>query len=117
MNPAWLHGSARIERSVLSSGVYVEANAVVEESVLMPAVHVGRGARVRHAIVEEGMKIPDGVSIGLDPANDRKHYMLTESGIVVISPLQSSSKAAVYFQTKALRGTNRTPGPVKTAAF
>jgi glucose-1-phosphate adenylyltransferase len=117
MNPAWLHGSALIERSVLSSGVHVEANAVVEESVLMPGVHVGRGARVRRAIVEEGMKIPDGVSIGLDPANDRNHYMLTESGIVVISPLQSSSKAAVYFQTKALRETNRTPGPVKTAAF
>jgi glucose-1-phosphate adenylyltransferase len=115
MNSTRLHGSARIERSILSFGVRVEANAVVEESVLMPGVHVGRGARVRRAIVEEGVKIPDGLSIGLDPANDRNHHMLTESGIVVISQLQSSSKAAVYFQNKALRETNRIPEPVRHA--
>jgi len=95
-NPGWLHGSARIEQSVLSPGVGVAPNAVVEESILMPGVHVGKGAHLRRAIVDEGVKIPDGFRLELDCENDQNRYALTESGILVVSDTRNNTTPARF---------------------
>jgi len=104
--PGWLHGNARIERSVLGPGVRVERNAVVEESVLMHGVHVGKGAELRHAVVDEGVKIPDGFKVRLHSGQAPLHCAVTESGILVISSTRSSSNPAVLrFPTEAVLKT------------
>jgi glucose-1-phosphate adenylyltransferase len=103
-NLGCLHGSARIERSVLSRDVRVDPNAVVEESILMPGVHVGNGAEVRHAIVDEGVKIPAGFRQGLRSRKDQNQFVLTESGILVIS--NTRTPPVLHFQTKAAQERN-----------
>ena len=74
----------RVERSVLSYGVRVHSHAVVEDAILMEGVDVGRGAHVRRAIIDKDVIVPPGCRIGLDPAEDRRRFAVTEGGVVVV---------------------------------
>jgi glucose-1-phosphate adenylyltransferase len=50
----------------------------------MDDVDVGRHARVRCAIIDKGVKVPEGYQIGFHPEEDAKKYTLSPSGVVVI---------------------------------
>ncbi len=75
----------RVERSVLSPGVRVNSYSSVSDSVLMEGVSVGRYAKIKRAIIDKDVQIPPNVEIGFDLEQDRKHFHLTESGIVVVA--------------------------------
>ena len=71
-------------RSVLSPQVRINSYASVEDSVLMESVDIGRHAKIRKAIVDKYVKILPGTRIGYDADEDRKRFLVTDSGIVVI---------------------------------
>jgi glucose-1-phosphate adenylyltransferase len=73
-----------VRRSVLSPGVHVHSFAEVEQSVLLHDVDVGRGAIVRNAIVDKNVRIEPGARVGVDPEADRKRFVVSDRGIVVI---------------------------------
>ena len=73
-----------ITRSIVSPHVTVGAGATVEESILLPGVRVGPGAVVRRAIVDENVSLPHGTSVGTDAAADRRRFVVTPSGVVVV---------------------------------
>jgi glucose-1-phosphate adenylyltransferase len=75
----------RIERSILSPNVRVNSYSFVTDSVLFPGVDVGRGARLHRCIVDKGVKIPPGERIGEDLERDRQRFVVSDSGIVVVS--------------------------------
>ncbi len=75
----------RIERSILSPNVRVNSYSFVTDSVLFPGVDVGRGARLHKCIVDKGVKIPPGERIGEDLERDRQRFVVSDSGIVVVS--------------------------------
>ncbi|PYE55917.1 glucose-1-phosphate adenylyltransferase family protein [Deinococcus yavapaiensis] len=56
--------AGRVERSVLSPGVVVEAGAVVTDSVLLNDVTVRANAKVERAVVDEGATIDPNASVG-----------------------------------------------------
>ncbi len=74
----------RIERSVLSPDVSVNPGAHIEESVLFDGVHVGSHAKIRRAIIDKEVRIPPGLRVGYDLAEDRRRFTVTESGVVII---------------------------------
>lgn len=74
-----------VRNSVLSYNVYVQDFALVEESVVMENVVIGRNAKIRKAIIGEGVKIPSGTMIGMDPRKDRERYTVTPRGITVVT--------------------------------
>jgi glucose-1-phosphate adenylyltransferase len=74
----------QIHKSVLSAGVRVNSFAHVEQCILLEGVRVGRYARLRKVIVDKGVEIPQGMQIGFDPEEDRKRFVISEDGIVVI---------------------------------
>lgn len=75
----------RILRSLLSPRVRVNSFSHVEGCVLFDDVVVGRHARLRNTIVDKGVDIPSGISIGFDPAADRERgFTVTRDGIVVV---------------------------------
>ena len=74
----------RVERAILSPGVWIEAEAQVQESILCDGVHIGRGAQVRRAILDCGTVVPPGARIGFDPAADGAQYTVSDGGITVV---------------------------------
>ncbi len=73
-----------INRCVLHPRVRINSFADVDESILMDGVDVGRHSRVKRAIIDKGVKIPPGSTIGYDLELDRQRFTVTESGIVVV---------------------------------
>ena len=77
---------ATLRRSVLFSGVRVEAHAQVEESVILPDVHIGAGCRIRRAIVDRACQLPDGLVVGFDEEQDRANgFRVTAGGRVLVT--------------------------------
>jgi glucose-1-phosphate adenylyltransferase len=74
-----------VHRSVLFSRVRVESHAELDRSVILPGVAVGPRSRVVNAIVGEGCRLPEGITIGADPEADRERFYVTESGVVVVT--------------------------------
>lgn len=73
-----------MNNSILGYNVEIGRHAIVEESVIMPNVKIGEGAIVRKAIIDKRVEIAPGTQIGVNLDEDRKHFKVTESGIVVI---------------------------------
>ena len=73
-----------VHHSILSPKVRVNSYAYVEDSILFENVNIGRHCRIRRAIIDKHVDIPPNTTIGYDLEKDRKHFHVTESGIVVI---------------------------------
>jgi glucose-1-phosphate adenylyltransferase len=76
---------ALVRESLLFSDVRVDERSVVQSSVVLPRVVIGRGCTIRRAILDEGCLIPDGMTIGVDPAADRERFEVTEKGVVLVT--------------------------------
>ena len=74
-----------VRNSVLSHDVRVNSYADVDSSVIFSHVNIGRHSRIRHAIIDRNVNIPDGTVIGYDPAEDRKNYFVSPSGLTVVT--------------------------------
>jgi glucose-1-phosphate adenylyltransferase len=80
------HGNhCRISRTVFCCGAEVDDGVEIEDSVLLPGVRVKRGARLRRAIVDEGVQIPEGFTVGWDAEVDGLHHIVSPGGVVVVS--------------------------------
>jgi glucose-1-phosphate adenylyltransferase len=73
-----------VRNSVLGSNVVTQSWSEIEESVIMDDVIIGRHCRIKKAIVDKDNYLPQGMSIGLDPQEDRKHFHVTPRGITVV---------------------------------
>jgi glucose-1-phosphate adenylyltransferase len=73
-----------INRCVLHPRVRIHSYTDVEESILMDGVEIGRHSRIRRTIIDKGVKIPAGTSIGYDLEADRARFTVTDTGIVVV---------------------------------
>ena len=71
--------------SVLSPDVRVNSYAEVESSIIFPHVDIGRHCRIRRAIIDRDVHIPEGTIIGFDPEEDARNYIVTETGIIVVT--------------------------------
>jgi glucose-1-phosphate adenylyltransferase len=75
---------AVVRRSILSPRVHVHSRALVEDCVLMHDVDIGRGAVVRKAILDKNVQVAEGALIGVDPEADRKRFVVSDGGVVVV---------------------------------
>ena len=73
-----------VNRSILFSRVRVNDEAIVEDAILFDDVVVGSGAQVKHCIVDKGVVIPDGETVGVDRDKDAQRFHVSPNGIVVI---------------------------------
>ena len=74
-----------LRNSVLSHDVRVNSYADVDSSIIFSHVNIGRHCRIRHAIIDRDVQVPDGAVIGYDPAEDKKNYFVTSSGLTVVT--------------------------------
>ena len=74
-----------VRNSVLSHDVRVNSYSEVEASIIFSHVNIGRHCRIRNAIVDRDVHIPEGAIIGYDPEIDAKNFLVTETGIIVVT--------------------------------
>ena len=117
VSPGCIVSGGRVQNSVLSPNVCVHSYSEVHESILMENVDIGRNCRIRKAIIEEDVVIPPNTTIGYDLEEDRKHYQVTPSGIVVIAQgtnlLEVATVAAKAKERETDAAVAKTP-PVTT---
>jgi glucose-1-phosphate adenylyltransferase len=84
--PGCIVSGGRVMRSILSPGVRVNSYCDVENSILLEDVEVGRYSRIKNAIVDAGVKLPEGTEIGIDRNEDiARGFTVTEGGVTVVS--------------------------------
>ncbi len=83
---------ALLRRSVFSFNSTVETGSVIEESVILPKVSIGKNCTIRRAIIDKGTLIPDGFQVGVDLEKDRQRFLVTEEGIVLVTPGQMGQR-------------------------
>ena len=82
--PGAIVSGGRVSRCVLSPNVYVDSWSDVTESVLMADVSIGPHCRIRRTIVDKGVSIPPHTVIGVNADEDRRRFLVSPAGIVVI---------------------------------
>ena len=75
-----------VRRSILGARCKINSWSLIEDSILFDNVEIGRHAKVRRAVIDESVRVPEGVEIGFDPAADRaRGYTVTDSGITIVT--------------------------------
>jgi glucose-1-phosphate adenylyltransferase len=77
---------ATVRESLLLSGVRVEERSVVERSVVLPDVRIGANCQIKNAIVDANCELPPGTRIGHDRNEDAKRFLVTDKGVVLVTP-------------------------------
>ncbi len=78
---------ARVNRSVIFNNVFVHSYSLVEDSVVLPEVDIAQGCNIRRAILDRGVRVPEGMRIGHDAEADRANgFRVTSSGLTLVTP-------------------------------
>ncbi len=85
---------AFLRRSLLFTGVRANSFAKIENAVILPYVDIGRHARLKNVIVDRGVHIPQGLTVGEDPELDARRFRRTEQGICLITQAMIDRLAA-----------------------
>lgn len=81
-----------VDNSILSPNVTIKEGAQIKNSIIMEGVEVGKNAKIKNAIIDKEVVIPAGASIGYDLELDKKRFVLTTSGIVIVPKKADISK-------------------------
>ncbi|MFC2539162.1 MAG: glucose-1-phosphate adenylyltransferase [Lautropia mirabilis] len=78
--------SGSVHNSLLFSNCRVHSYTQIHGAVLLPEVQVGRNVRLTKVVVDRGCRIPDGLVVGEDPAEDARRFYRSEGGVTLITP-------------------------------
>lgn len=74
-----------VKRSIIGPLSKINSYSLVEDSIFFENVTIGRHVKIRKAIIDKGVVVPDGSTIGYNHDDDRRNgYTVTDSGIVVV---------------------------------
>jgi len=76
---------ARIDRSLLFTGVHAHSYSELEQVVALPYVTIHRGARLNKVVIDRGVEIPKGLVVGEDPKLDAQRFRRTDAGVCLIT--------------------------------
>src|SRR5262249_12971366 len=74
-----------VRRSILSPNVRGRSYSEVNDCILMENVEIGRHSPLTGGVGDEGVRIPEGTQVGIDPEEDRRRFTVSGNGIVVIA--------------------------------
>jgi glucose-1-phosphate adenylyltransferase len=77
---------ATVRRSMLFSKVRIGERSVIDDSLVLPNVTVGRDVVLRRTIMDKHCVLPDGLEVGVDPAEDRARHTVTSGGVTLVTP-------------------------------
>lgn len=101
--PGCILSGGVVRNSVISPDVRVNSYTEVDASIIFSHVNIGRHCRIRNAIIDRDVQIPEGTIIGFDPEEDARNYVVTDTGIAVVTrdySLFESPVAVDYFTSE-----------------
>jgi glucose-1-phosphate adenylyltransferase len=75
-----------LRRSLLFSNVHVHSYCKIEDSVILPDVEVHRYVTLKNCVIDRYCSLPEGLIAGIEPAQDRKRFFVTDRGVTLITP-------------------------------
>lgn len=75
---------ARIKRSLIGEGVWIDEGAEIEDSIIIDFTEIGPGCRIKRAIIDRFNILKPGEILGYDVEKDRAQYTVSANGITVI---------------------------------
>lgn len=82
-----------VRRAILSPEVRINSYSDVEDSIIMAGAQIGRHCQIRRAIIEKNVIIPAHTTIGYDLEEDRKHYHVSNDGVVIVEAKENSQQS------------------------
>ena len=76
---------SQITRAVFFSNVRVHSYCTIDQAVVLPGVTIARHCRLRKVVLDRGCKLPEGLVVGEDAAEDAARFERTEGGVVLIT--------------------------------
>jgi len=76
---------ARIDQSMLFTGVYVHSYSTLKRAIVLPDVDIGEVCQLTNVVIDRGVKIPKGLAVGNDAELDAKRFYRTQNGICLIT--------------------------------
>src|ERR1700759_3971027 len=101
--PGSILSGGYVRNCVLSPDVRVNSYTEVDTSIIFSHVNIGRHCRIRKAIIDRDVHIAERHVLGFDPVEDAKHYVVTETGITIVTrdySLFESPVAVDYFTSE-----------------
>jgi len=83
-----------VRNSLVFTGVHTNSFSRLDHVVALPYVVVERHARLARAVIDRGVVIPRGLVVGEDPAEDRRWFRVTESGVTLVTQDMLDRRAA-----------------------
>jgi glucose-1-phosphate adenylyltransferase len=74
-----------LSNSLLCDSVHVHSYGEIDHAIILPRVEVGRGVQLRNVIVDSGVRIPEGLTVGKDPEHDKARFRRSEKGVCLIT--------------------------------
>ena len=76
---------ASLTHSLLFTGVQIHSYSQVQNAVILPYVDIGRHCRLANVVIDQGVRIPEGLVVGEDPDEDAARFRRTTRGICLIT--------------------------------
>jgi glucose-1-phosphate adenylyltransferase len=73
-----------LDRVLISSGVDIEEGVSVVNSIIFDDVKIEKDVRIKNAIIDKNVVIRSGIQIGYNEVEDKKRFLVTENGLVVV---------------------------------
>lgn len=81
-----LISGSSVDDSVLFSDVRIHSYCDISGSVILPKVTVNRNVVLKNVVIDRGCNIPEGMQIGVNLAEDKKRFYVSEKGITLVTP-------------------------------
>jgi glucose-1-phosphate adenylyltransferase len=75
-----------VRRSLLFSNVRVNSYSTIEDAVILPNVNIGRNVTLKRVVIDKGCRIPEGMSVGVNRAEDEKRFHVSANGVTLVTP-------------------------------
>ncbi|SMF29667.1 glucose-1-phosphate adenylyltransferase [Tistlia consotensis] len=76
---------SHVDQSLLFTHVRCHSYGSLSRVVALPWVEIGRHARLKDVVIDRGVHIPEGLTVGEDPALDARRFRRTEGGVCLIT--------------------------------
>jgi glucose-1-phosphate adenylyltransferase len=76
---------AELLHSLLFTGVQIHSFSRVENAVVLPYVDIARNCRLTNVVIDQGVRIPEGLVVGENAEEDAARFRRSERGVCLIT--------------------------------